>query len=86
MRAKKGQKKGPKRGTHTDRGLARDLLLVQVESGLARPGYFPAPPAASESRRNLLKIERLRTSELALKVTFFRQASEWRKRETVWVF
>ena len=71
------EQKGPKARVDSDRGLARDLLLVWVGSWLAGLGYFAAPSVASGARRNPLKIERLRTSELAQKVTFFRQASEW---------
>ena len=74
-----------KRSLRLGYSLARDLLLVHVRGWWASLGYFPSPMAVLGARRKLLKIERLERPELARKVTFFRQASDGRKRETVWV-
>lgn len=72
-------------GPETDFGLAHDLLLILQGGWWAGLGHFPSPLAGSEARRNPLKIERLGTSHFVRKVPCFRQASDWRKRETVWV-
>src|SRR5690348_2635673 len=66
-------------------GLASDLLLVHVGGTWASLGYFSSPLAGLRARRNPLKIERLGTFQFAWKVPLFRQARDWRKRETVWV-
>src|SRR5207237_8428092 len=66
-------------------GLARHLLLIASKRLAGGPkGFFPHP-RCSRACRKVLKIERLEVLHGASRLPSFRQASEGRKRESVWV-
>src|SRR5713226_4727763 len=59
---------------------------ISLRGSWVRPGCIPQPPVAVKARRKLLKTERLQVFQFDAGMPSFRQAMDWRKCETLWVF
>src|SRR5712692_4966259 len=64
----------------------REICSYQAERQLGETGVHPSGPVAAKARRKLLKRERLQVFQFDARMPSFRQARDWRKCETLWVF
>ncbi len=58
---------------------------MEVRGRWVSPGRIPQTPVVARTRRKLLKIDRLLVFQFDAKLPFFRQVTDWPKRETLWV-
>src|SRR5712692_5471364 len=67
-------------------GFGARFAPIKARGRWVRPRRIPQTPVAAEARRKLLKTERLQVFQFDAELPSFRQARDWPKCETLWVF
>jgi hypothetical protein len=75
----------PSRNKHILECIGARFAPIRRRGRWVKPGRVPQPLVVEKTRRKLLKRKTLLVFQFGKEMPYFRQVTDWRKWETLWV-